>query len=120
MIKRAALTFGATLALAVAGAAFAAPAAYADSSAKITGAKATFTSHAEIFRLYDTSCDGNPVYLRYKINGGSENRIDFSGGCNKNGEYNKSYAEGAKVEYKACVDIRPGIDKCSGWSTDYA
>ncbi|MGB3444844.1 MAG: hypothetical protein WBA97_39405 [Actinophytocola sp.] len=120
MIKKAALTVGASLALAMAGAAFAAPAAYADSSASTTGARATFTSHGEIFRLYDTACDGNPVYLVYKINGGSENRHDFSGGCDKSAEYNKSYAEGARVEYKACVNIKPGVDRCSGWSTDTA
>ncbi|MFC4852381.1 hypothetical protein [Actinophytocola glycyrrhizae] len=120
MIRRAAITFGAALALAIGGAAFTAPAAHADSSAKETGVKATFTSHGEIFRLYDTSCDGNPVYLVYKINGGSENRHDFSGGCNNSAEYNKSYSEGALVEYKACVNIRLGIDRCSGWSDDDA
>jgi hypothetical protein len=120
MIKKVAVTLGATAALAMAGAAFTAPAAYADSSAKTTGARATFTSDGEIFRLYDTSCDGNPVYLVYKISGGSENRIDFSGGCDKSGEYNKSYAENTRVEYKACVNIDLAPDRCSGWSTDYA
>src|SRR5689334_21471797 len=55
MIKKAAITVGATAALALAGAAFTAPAAYADSSAKTTGARATFTSEGEVFRLYDTS-----------------------------------------------------------------
>jgi hypothetical protein len=120
MIKKAALTLGASLALAVGGAMLAMPAAHADSSASITGAKGTFTSSGEIFRLYDTSCDGNPVYLVYKINNGAENRHDFSGGCNKSAEYNKSYSEGARIDYKVCVDIRPGIDRCSGWSTDTA
>ena len=51
MIKKAALTVGASLALAVAGAAFAAPAAYADTSAKEDGVRASFTSTGEIFRL---------------------------------------------------------------------
>ncbi len=120
MIKKVAVTLGATAALAMAGAAFTAPAAYADSTASITGAKGTFTSYGEVFKLYDTSCDGNPVYLRYKINGGSENRINYSGGCGTHGTYNKSYAEGARVEYKACVNIELSVDRCSGWSTDYA
>ncbi|HEX2133120.1 MAG TPA: hypothetical protein VHH15_16355 [Actinophytocola sp.] len=115
-----ALTFGASLALALGGAVFTAPAAYADSSAKISGAEATFTSYGEVFRLYDRSCDGNPVYLRYKVNGGSENREDFSGGCGNSAKYNKSFAEGADVEYRACVNIRPGPDRCSGWSSDDA
>lgn len=121
MIKKMAVTVGAAAALALAGAAFTAPAAYADSSANTTaGAKATFTSDGEVFKLYDTKCDGNPVYLVYKISGGSENRIDYSGGCGTHGEYNKSYAENTRVEYKACVNIDNGFDKCSGWSTDYA
>ena len=96
------------------------PMAAADSSASISGARATFTSHGEVFKLYDTSCDGNPVYLRYKINGGSENRLDYSGGCDTHASYNLSFAEGARVEYRACVDIRPGVDRCSGWSSDRA
>ncbi|GAA3683217.1 hypothetical protein C8D88_11829 [Lentzea atacamensis] len=120
MIKKAALTLGASLALAAGGAMLAMPAAHADSSASIPGARATFTSDGEIFRLYDTSCDDNPVYLRYKVNGGSEERFNFSGGCGKSATYNLDLAEGAKVEYKACVDIRPGIDRCSGWTTDRA
>ena len=119
MIKKAALTLGA-FALALGGAALVAPAAQADSSASITGAKATFTSAGEIFRLYDTKCDGNPVYLVYKLRGGSENRMDFSGGCDKSAKYDKDFKEGSRVEYKVCVDIRPGLDKCSGWSTDTA
>jgi hypothetical protein len=121
MIKKVAVTLGATAALALAGAAFTATAAYADSSANTTaGAKATFTSSGEIFRLYDTNCDGNPVYLVYKVSGGSENRIDYSGGCDTHGEYNKSYAENTRIDYKACVNINNLPDKCSGWSTDYA
>lgn len=119
MIKKAALTLSG-LALALGGAALIAPAAQADSSASITGARATFTSDGDIFRLYDTRCDGNPVYLVYKLRGGSENRMDFSGGCNQFAKFNKNFAEGSRVEYKVCVDIRPGVDKCSGWTTDTA
>ncbi|MCT2586087.1 hypothetical protein [Actinophytocola gossypii] len=120
MIKKAAITLGASLALAAGGAMFTAPVAHADSSASTTGARATFTSYGEVFRLYDTKCDGNPVYLVYSVNNGTENRHNFSGGCGESAKYNKSFAEGAYVEYKACVDIRPGIDKCSGWSDDNA
>lgn len=120
MIKKVTLAF-ATLALAVGGAALVAPAAHADSSASTSaGARATFTSDGEIFRLYDTKCDGYSVYLVYKLRGGSEQRIDFSGGCNKSGEYNKDFTEDSKVEYKACVNVNNALDKCSAWSTDYA
>jgi hypothetical protein len=120
MVKKVALTLGA-LALAVGGAALTAPAANADSSASTSaGAKATFTSDGEIFKLYDTKCDGYTVYIVYKLRGGSEQRIDFSGGCNDHGEYNKDWYEDSKVEYKACVNVNNAPDKCSAWSTDYA
>ena len=58
------------------------------------------------------------MYLVYKINNGSENRLDFSGGCDENSSYDKSYSKGTTVKYKVCVDIRPGVDRCSGWSSD--
>ncbi|WP_158853080.1 hypothetical protein [Saccharothrix deserti] len=119
MVKKVALTLGA-LALAFGSAVLVTPAAHADSSASTTGAEATFTSDGEIFRLYDTKCDGNPVYLVYKLRGGSENRMDFSGGCDKSAKYDKDFAENSRVEYKACVNINNAVDKCSGWSTDTA
>jgi hypothetical protein len=120
MVKKVALTLGA-LALAFGGAALVAPAAQADSSANTSaGAKATFKSDGEIFTLHDTKCDSYTVYLVYKLRGGDEQRIEFSGGCNKSGEYNKDFREDSKVEYKACVNVNNGSDKCSAWSTDFA
>jgi hypothetical protein len=119
MIKKAALTLGA-LALALGGAALVAPAAQASSSASITGAKATFDPNGEVFVLYDTKCDDDPVYLRYSLRGGSENRMNFSGGCGKSATYDKEFKEGSRVDYRVCVDIRGGVDKCSGWTTDNA
>lgn len=107
-----------TLTAAVGSTFLAAPAAYADSSAAISGATATFTSYGEVFRLYDTACDGNPVYLKYSVNNGSERRLDHSGGCNTHAVYNLSFAEGARISYQACVNIRPGFDRCSGLATD--
>lgn len=83
MIKKAALTLGA-LALAIGGAALVAPAAQADSSAHVRGAKATFTSDFtsddEAFRLYDTECDGSPAYLEYRLGSGSVNPGDLARG----------------------------------------
>lgn len=111
---------GASTALAIGGVFLAAPAAYADSRATIEGARATFTSHGEVFRLYDTQCDSNPVYLKYKVDGGSEHRLDYSGGCGTHAKYNMSFREGARIEYWACVNVRPGFDNCSGPATDRA
>ena len=119
MVKKAALTLGA-LALALGGAALIAPAAQADSSASVPGGRATFNSDREIFRVYDTVCDANPVYLVLKFPGGSENRLDFSGGCDKSATYDKEFKEGSSVKYKVCVNVRGGLDKCSGWTNDIA
>jgi hypothetical protein len=119
MVKKVALSLGA-LALAFGGAVLVAPAAHASSSASIPGAKATFNPDGEIFKLSDTACDDNPVYLRYSLRGGSENRHDFASGCNKSITYNKEFAEGSRVDYRVCVNVRGGVDKCSGWTTDYA
>jgi hypothetical protein len=118
--KKVALTLGASLAIAIGSAAFIAPSAYAGGNAGVEGASANFISNGEIFTLHDVACDGNPVYLVYKINGSSENRINLTAGCGSSGEYNKSYSEGTKVQFKVCVDIRPGVDRCSGWTTTTA
>lgn len=120
MARRLMTRIGMATALAVGGVLFAAPAASADSSATIQGARATFTSYGEVFRLYDTQCDSNPVYLVYKVNGGAEHRLDYSGGCGTHATYNLSFGEGVRITYKACVNIRPGFDRCSGWTSDIA
>lgn len=108
---------GASLAMMGAALLLATPAAYADSSANIEGARATFTSDGEVFRLYDTACDAHPVFLDYTFQG-QRHRIDFSGGCNKSGTYDLSLPEGKTITYKACVNIQGGPDRCSGTSTD--
>ncbi|TLW94644.1 hypothetical protein FFT09_01800 [Saccharomonospora piscinae] len=96
-----------------------APTAAADSSARIDGVTVTFKSHGEVFTLDDTACDGNPVYLLYKYDGGGERRYNFSGGCNASPSViNLSFAEGNTIQYRGCVN-RAGIwDRCSGWTTD--
>jgi hypothetical protein len=120
MVKKVALSLGA-LALAFGGSVLVAPAAHAGtSSASIPGAKATFDPNGEIFKLSDTECDDNPVYLRYSLRGGSENRHDLASGCNSSITYDKEFIEGSRVDYRVCVNRRALPDKCSGWTTDYA
>lgn len=101
--KRKIATAAATLVGAVA--LFPSPAS-ADSQAAIEGARATFTSSGEIFRLYDTACDGNPVYLKYWFNG-VERRLDHSGGCGTHAAWNLDLPENRRITYQACVNIRP-------------
>ncbi len=108
---------GASFMLAGATLLMATPAAHADSRASIEGARATFVSNGEVFRLYDTKCDSNPVFLDYTVQG-KRHRIDYSGGCGTHGTYNLSLPENKRITYKACVNIRPGRDRCSGPTTD--
>ena len=93
------------------------PAAYADSSANIGGAHATFKSKGEIFRLSDTACDSHPVFLDYTVLG-SRHRVDFSGGCGKSSTINLNIPENQTIKYKACVNVQGGPDRCSGTTTD--
>ncbi|MGH4024776.1 MAG: hypothetical protein ACRDRV_09340 [Pseudonocardiaceae bacterium] len=93
------------------------PAAYADSSANIGGAHASFKSKGEIFRLSDTACDSHPVFLDYTVLG-SRHRVDFSGGCGKSATINLNVPENQTIKYKACVNIQGGPDRCSGTTTD--
>ena len=121
MIKKAALTLGA-LALAIGGAALVAPAAQANSTVSVPGARAYFTSDGEIFRLYDTKCDNETVYLQYRVNGGPVDREDFPGGCSstRHATYNKDFSEGAEVRYRVCTNPSHAADRCSVWRTDRA
>ena len=121
MVKKVTFALGA-LALALGGAALVAPAAHADSIVSVSGARAAFLSDGrvgEAFRLTDTACDNFRVYLSYRLGSDSEVRHYFSGGCNRSIEYHKRWAEGARVSYRACVDI-PGADRCSVWRVDTA
>lgn len=124
MIKKAALTLGA-LALAIGGAALAAPAVQADSSAQVRGAKADFASDFasddEAFRLRDTACDGGPAYLQYRLGSGSVKRRGFTADCNTSSRtWRMDFPEGALVNYRACVDLTHGLDRCSPWRADRA
>ncbi|WP_197322150.1 hypothetical protein [Saccharomonospora sp. NB11] len=98
---------------------FAAPTAAADGSASIEGVKVTFKSYGEVFTIDDTKCDGDPVYLQYKYNGGKTQRYNFSGGCKATpAKLNLELAEDKKIEYRGCVNRELFVDRCSGWTTD--
>jgi hypothetical protein len=106
--------------LAVAGLFIAVPVASADGAASTTGVRVTFVSLNEVFRLYDTVCDGRPVYLEYKVNGGSTVRLRHSDGCGTHANYDRSMAEGAAVEYRGCVGTPESTVRCSSWTDDTA
>ncbi|WP_037305214.1 hypothetical protein [Amycolatopsis orientalis] len=93
--------------------------AFADNSARITGALAVFTPGGDVFRLYDTACDGDPVYLKYWIHG-RETRHDHSGGCGTHATYNLNLNRGVRVEFQACRNVRFAPDSCSGKATAIA
>lgn len=96
------------------------PVASADSEAWTPGARATFASENEVFRLYDTACDNRTVYLLYRVGTAPTERLNHSGGCNTNSTWNLSFAEGARISYWACVNIPGAADRCSGETNDIA
>lgn len=93
--------------------------AWANSEAKTdAGAKAKFASVGAIFTLDDTDCDGDPVYISYRVNNGSLRRLNFSGGCHAtSAKYDLTLSAGTRVSYRACVKDE-GSDPCSGVTDD--
>jgi hypothetical protein len=85
----------------------------ADSQVRIEGASASFQSHGEKFRLWDTGCDGHAVYVLYQRAGGDERRITFNAGCRLMGFYDRDFDELQDIYYKVCVDIPFWPDRCS-------
>lgn len=78
------------------------------------GARATFIFYGEIFRLCDTACDGNPVYLEYWFKG-IERRLDHSGGCGTHATWNLDLPENKRITCQACVNIRSCFYRCFYW-----
>ena len=110
-------SIGTSFVLAGAALLMATPAALANGSANIDGARATFTSDGEVFRLYDTKCDAHPVYLQYTYQG-STRTMHFSGGCGKSATFDLDFPENQFITYRACVNIQNLPDRCSGWTSD--
>jgi hypothetical protein len=98
-----------------------APTAAADSQIPTDrmGATASFQSHGEKFRLWDTACDGNAVYIKYQRSGASVRRLSFNGGCHKMALFDRNFTEGQQIHYTVCVDIPFDVDQCfAGWRYD--
>src|SRR4051794_32092311 len=96
-----------------------APAALADSQIRISGASASFQSYGEKFRIWDTACDNDSVYVLYQRGFSTERRINFTDGCNLMGLFDRSFAEHQSIRYKVCVNIPFGTDRCSGYQPDH-
>ncbi|HET6354332.1 hypothetical protein [Streptomyces sp.] len=65
--------------------------------------------------LYDAKCDGEPVYVEYKINNGSTTTKWNSGGCGSTAGFNLQKGSFAIV-YRVCVDTF--VPTCSPWKAD--
>ncbi len=101
--------------LAVAATFIAAPTASADGAASFPGSRVTFVSNNEVFRLYDTACDGHAVHLEYQIPPGSTTRrLDHSDGCNTSQPFDLSFDEDKSIRYRACTNSVG----CGGWTND--
>lgn len=107
----------ASVPLAVAAIFITAPTASADGAASFPGARVTFVSNNEVFRLYDTACDGHAVRLEFKLgNDPTILRRHHSDGCNTSHTWDESFTEGKRVSYRACVNSVG----CGGWTDDEA
>jgi hypothetical protein len=94
--------------------AFHAQPSFADSEVRNgDGASASFQSNDEKFRLWDTACDGRPVYLLYQLRTGAPQERHFNGGCRQMALYDLDFGEGQPIAYKACISIRFAPDDCS-------
>jgi hypothetical protein len=82
------------------------------------GATASFQSKGEKFRLWDTACDGNAVYILYQRSGAQERRLSLTGGCRQMALFDKDFTEGQTLLYRVCVDIPFDVDQCSVYRFD--
>src|SRR3954451_24214747 len=95
-----------------------APTAAADSQIPTDrmGATASFQSRGEKFRLWDTACDANAVYIKYQRSGASVRRLSFNGGCHKRELFDRNFTESQHTHSTACVDTPFDVYQCSaGW-----
>jgi hypothetical protein len=68
------------------------------------------------FRVNDTKCDANDVYVEYRIDGGANTEKYNSGGCGTGKEHNLKTGRFAIV-FRVCVDDA-GFNTCSEWRGD--
>jgi hypothetical protein len=77
------------------------------------GARLKYYSSQNKFALEDTKCDAHPVFALYRINDGSEQRHNFSGGCHNGASW--TITGTGRVSYRVCTNIQRRPDSCSGW-----
>lgn len=101
----------------------AAAASAAASSSAIVKTGGTYAGEAwfnrggpAFFDVKDGKCDGEPVFVEWKINGGSSRKYFNYDGC---GTTRRVQLESGRfnITYRACVDDFPPAT-CSGWKTD--
>lgn len=85
----------------------------------VTGAAVCFARGTPAHLILDdTACDGHGVYVLYRVNAGAEKRANNSSGCGnratiavQSGSFN--------IQYRVCVDIQLGGDRCSAFVFDH-
>jgi len=99
------------------------PASAAASSSAIVYTGGTYAGEAwfnrgapAFFDVKDGKCDGEPVYVEWRINGGSSRKYTNYNGCGtttrvqlQSGRFN--------ISYRTCVDDFPPAT-CSSWKSD--
>ncbi|WP_406070449.1 hypothetical protein [Micromonospora sp. NBC_01638] len=84
------------------------------------GAKVTFTSYGDSFKVCDTETDGLTVYNEYKYirkDGTVQHDYEYNGlGNGTCATYDHNFGEGRSVTFRACADLPgPLPDPCSAW-----
>lgn len=96
-----------------------------DRVATAPGAKVTFTSYGDSFKVCDTETDGFNVYNEYKYirkDGTVQRDLEYNGlGSGTCATYDHNFGEGRSVTFRACQDL-PGIipDACGSWAVGVA
>lgn len=84
------------------------------------GSRGAWDSTGDKFRISDTKCDGNPVYLKWQWSKEHDRavRLNFDGGCGSSYLFGVQVPSGASyVTFQACENVNNQPDDCSAWTT---
>jgi hypothetical protein len=67
----------------------------------------------------DAACDDDSVYANWKTQGGQQQRLNNTSGCNTTSSGRIPMGEGTVILWRVCVDKSwPTSDDCSGWRSE--
>jgi len=96
-----------------------------DAVSQASGAKVTFVSYGDKFKVCDTSWDGMQVYNEYKYVR-KDGTVQHDEEYNNLGDgtcvtYDHDFGEGRSVTFRACIDFPAVVpDLCAPWAVGIA